>query len=93
MRDYTHKVKTKHRKAVQSSLRAKIHTIVKKKKSERESEGRNCIPLRKNKYVTFKLYQYSSPANNVFCLLKVCFLFKKQNKQTKRKRGISVDFA
>lgn len=28
MRDYTHKVKTNHRKAVQSSLRAKIHTIV-----------------------------------------------------------------
>lgn len=36
MDDYTHKVKTKHRKAVQSSLRAKIHTIVLKK---REKEG------------------------------------------------------
>lgn len=40
MDDYTHKVKTKHRKAVQSSLRAKIHTIVLKKR-----EGRNQIAL------------------------------------------------
>lgn len=77
MRDYTHKVKTKHRKAVQSSLRAKIHTIVKKKKSEREKEGRNCITFKKNKYMTFKLYRYSSPANKVYCLLKLCFPLKK----------------
>lgn len=28
---YTHKVKTKHRKTVQSSLRAKMHTIIVRK--------------------------------------------------------------
>lgn len=44
MPDYTHKVKTRHRKAVQSSLRAKIHTIV-KKKGERESGGRSYTTL------------------------------------------------
>ena len=37
------KVKTKHRKAVQSSLRAKIHTIVKKKVKERKESKRICI--------------------------------------------------
>lgn len=48
MPDYTHKVKTRHRKAVQSSLRAKIHTIVLKKKGERESGGKSHTTL-KNK--------------------------------------------
>lgn len=77
MRDYTHKVKTKHRKAVQSSLRAKIHKIVKKK--VKEKEGRNCIAFKKNKYMTFKLYRYSSLAGKVYCLLKLCFPLKKNN--------------
>lgn len=35
---YTHKVKTKTQKAVQSSLRAKIHTIVKKKVNDKKEE-------------------------------------------------------
>lgn len=39
MPDYTHKMKTRHRKAVQSSLRAKIHTIVKKKKEKKVKEN------------------------------------------------------
>lgn len=47
MRDYTHKVKTKHRKAVQSSLRAKIHTIVKKKKVKENKEEGIVSPLKK----------------------------------------------
>lgn len=39
MLDDTHKVKTTHRKAVQSSLRAEIHTIVKKKKKKKVKEN------------------------------------------------------
>lgn len=74
MRNYTHKVKTKHRKAVQSSLRAKIHTIVKKKSEKKEGI---VLPLKKNKYMTFKLHHYSSLANKVFCLIKLCFPLKK----------------
>lgn len=53
------KVKTKHRKAVQSSLRAKIHTIVKKKVKERKERKGFVSPFKKNKYMTFELYHYS----------------------------------
>lgn len=52
MRDFTHKVKTNHRKAVQSSLRAKIHTIVKKKNVNEKKTRKGSIPLHK-KNTTF----------------------------------------
>lgn len=80
MPDYTQKVKTRHRKAVQSSLRAKIHTIVKKK--VKESGGKRHITLKKKKIHNLHTVLWFNPTNySVLCFLLWSFKKKKTKKR------------